>query len=369
MKNFKKVFLYILLANYLYATNNNPIFLLHGFMGWGREELKNYYYWGGKYDLEKYLIDSGYNVYTLSVGPVSSNWDRAIEVFYQIKGGQVNYGKVHSDKYNLIQKPETRYYDGLYPEWDDKNPIHIIGHSQGGQTARMLEYILKNNFSHEDSELLQQKYYGWIQSVSTISTPHNGTTLAPIINNMFPYIQSMVIWFEIIAPNNIYDLDLDQWGFYKNKNEDLYGYIKRLRKSPISTTNNFCSYDLSLEGADYFNKLYETDSLTYYFSYSTTNNNDPRLIYTIQSNLIKNSNNYPIEWRENDGIVNTISMPGPNNTKVKEYNGVAVKGIWQHIGKINLDHNEIIGHHIDDQKIDFVKKIYLKHCKLIATLN
>ena len=338
-------------------------------MGWGRDELKNYYYWGGKVDLENYLISAGYDVHTLSVGPVSSNWDRAIEVFYQIKGGQVNYGKNHSEKYNLIQKPKDKYYLGLYPEWNDEHPIHIIGHSQGGQTARMLEYLLKVQFFNEDSELLKEKYNGWIQSVTTISTPHNGTTLAPIINNMFPYIQSMVVWFDIIAPNAIYDFDLDQWGFYQNEDEDLFSYIKRLRKSPISTTTNFSSYDLSLEGSNQFNNLYETDQSTYYFSFSTTNNNDPRLIYKIQSNLIIKSNDYSNEWRENDGIVNTISMLGPNNSIIKDYNGIVSKGEWQHMGKINLDHNEIIGHHIKEKNEDKLKELYLKHCQLIYSLE
>ena len=338
-------------------------------MGWGRNELKNYYYWGGNLDLQIYLQEQGFQVYTLSVGPVSSNWDRAIEVFYQIKGGQANYGKTHSKNYGLIQKPENKYYSGLYPKWDREHPIHIIGHSQGGQTARMLEYLLKNNFNDEDSELLLKNYNGWIQSITTISTPHNGTTLAPIINNMFPYIQSMVIWFDMIAPDAIYNFDLEQWGFYQNKGEDLYDYVQRLRLSPISTTNNFSSYDLSLEGADCFNTLYETDSTTYYFSFSTTNNNDPRLIYKIQSNLIKNSKEYPSNWRENDGIVNTISMPGPNNSMIKDYDGFIEKGVWQHMDKINLDHNEIIGHHINRKKKNDLKEFYLNHCSLIYTLN
>ena len=70
-------------------------------MGWGRNELNDYFYWGGKFDLEKYLIENGYEVYTLSRFSVSSNWDRAIEAYYQIKGGQVDYGKNHSEKYNL----------------------------------------------------------------------------------------------------------------------------------------------------------------------------------------------------------------------------------------------------------------------------
>ena len=96
------------------------------------------------------LRNEGYQVFEVSVGPISSNWDRAIEVFYQLKGGQVDYGKGHSEKYDIIQKPEIKFYDGLYPEWDENNPIHLIGHSMGGQTARVLNYML-NNIIYVDS--------------------------------------------------------------------------------------------------------------------------------------------------------------------------------------------------------------------------
>ena len=76
-----------------------PLVLIHGFLGWGREEMAGYYYWGGRSDLESHLRDAGHKVYTVSVGPISSNFDRAIEAFYQIKGGQVDYGIEHSKKY------------------------------------------------------------------------------------------------------------------------------------------------------------------------------------------------------------------------------------------------------------------------------
>ena len=70
--------------------------------GWGRDEMAGYYYWGGKTDLETELKSSGYGVYTVSVGPISPNWDRAIEAFYQIKGGQVDYGNEKAEIFNII---------------------------------------------------------------------------------------------------------------------------------------------------------------------------------------------------------------------------------------------------------------------------
>ena len=58
--------------------------------------MAGYKYWGGKNDITNYLKKQGFEVYTASVGPVSSNWDRAVELFYQIKGGQVDYGQDHA---------------------------------------------------------------------------------------------------------------------------------------------------------------------------------------------------------------------------------------------------------------------------------
>ena len=103
-----KYFSILLLISSLFASGKAPILLIHGFMGWGRDEMQDYYYWGGFTDLQEYLKSEGFEVYTISVGPISSNWDRAIEAFYQIKGGQVDYGTYHSNKYNISKKPDGK---------------------------------------------------------------------------------------------------------------------------------------------------------------------------------------------------------------------------------------------------------------------
>ena len=176
---------YLLCAATVYCQNAYPIILIHGFLGGGREEMAGYYYWGGRMDLEAELRDSGFEVYTVSVGPISPNWDRAIEAFYQIKGGQLDYGSSHSVEYDIIQKPEGKHYEGFFQDWNQSSPIHIITHSQGGQTARMLEYLLKTKFEGEESDLLSNSKEDWIKSITTISCPHNGTILANEVSNNF----------------------------------------------------------------------------------------------------------------------------------------------------------------------------------------
>ena len=125
------ILFFFLKYTFVFAQNSYPIVLIHGFMGWGLDEMSGYNYWGGKDDFKEYLESRGFEVYVVSIGPISSNWDRAIETYYQLKGGQVDYGKKHSETYGLIQKPKNKNWEGLYPKWNSDNPIHIIGHSLG----------------------------------------------------------------------------------------------------------------------------------------------------------------------------------------------------------------------------------------------
>jgi len=372
----------------LFSANNDPIFLIHGFMGWGRDEMNGYRYWGGKNDYQEELRKLGYNVYTLSVGPVSSNWDRAIEAYAQIKGGCVDYGKGHSEEFGIIQKPDNKCFEGLYPQWDENNPIHLIGHSQGGLTARMLEFLLANNYPDETSLLLKNNYDGWIKSVTTISTPHDGTTLAPIIMDIFPFAQSMSSWLAPFSNRflkNIYRFDLEQWGLVADKNQKSKDFWKEIGSSKIRDSKNFCSWDLSLEGAKAFNSLYRTSPSVYYFSFSTfatkkvgkSNYHRPDskmlLILRPASILIGKSNDLDSTWNKNDGICNTVSMGAPasgshGSEPTKMYNGIPEKGIWQKEAEINMNHHGIIGIHLSKNKSNKIFDIYKIHCQLLYTL-
>src|SRR5580765_7550691 len=124
------------------AANSNPVIFVHGFAGFGRSEMLGYKYWGGLTDLQVQLQSrySNQMVATAVVGPFSSNWDRAVELFYQIKGGCVDYGAAHAALNGHYERPESVYHDGrtcypgLYPAWDASHPVHLISHSMGGQT-------------------------------------------------------------------------------------------------------------------------------------------------------------------------------------------------------------------------------------------
>lgn len=52
----KYLSLLILFMSSLFAQNNYPIVLVHGFLGWGPEEMVGYKYWGGFWDAKKLLL-------------------------------------------------------------------------------------------------------------------------------------------------------------------------------------------------------------------------------------------------------------------------------------------------------------------------
>ena len=369
----------------LFAHNSCPIILIHGFLGWGRGEMAGYYYWGGKTDIESLLRDEGYEVYTVSIGPISSNFDRAIETFYQIKGGQVDYGNEKMERLRIIQCPSQKYYDGLYPAWDADHPVHIISHSQGGQTARMLELLLKTSISGETSPLLSEKYYGWIKSITTISTPHNGTRLVPIMLDLFPFALNLAPWFggiDIENIDNLYSFDLEQWGVERQVGESLKDYYGRIKDSPLVESQNLCTWDLSLQGAAEFNKSYFSDPNVYYFSFPTyashSNKNmtahrpDSKMSFHLWSTslLMGYDNGAPDStWYENDGICNTISMSHPSGSTVKNYDGIPQKGIWQIVERVNLDHQAVIGHNASKSETKNIIALYNKHTKLLYSLE
>ena len=360
----------------IFGKNDYPIVLIHGFLGWGPDEMGGYKYWGGKDDIADLLRQEGHTVFEVSVGPVSSNWDRAVEAYTQLKGGQVDYGKAHSEKFGLIQKPEGKTYDGLYPKWDENHPVHIIGHSMGGQTARMLQYLLASKI-YEDQEstifekspLLGQVNLKWIHSITTIATPHNGTTMAELVTNTFPFVQYFVGLAGVVG-TRFYDFDLEQWNLTRKADESWSSYVSRMRTHPAWETKNISSWDASLDGAKAMNNYAVASADIFYFSILTSiteKNADNHFHSPVRSAPLlirarakilgtkvgywQDGTNTDSTWYENDGLVNTCSMAGPTTgtngpdtiTPLVEKD-VLISGQWYTIGPLKMNHWNIIGH-------------------------
>jgi hypothetical protein len=120
-----------------------PIVLCPGFLGPAKDEegaewgagSRMYDYWGEATQLGT----AASPVLCVWPGGLSSLHDRACEIFYQLKGGCVDYGAEHSAQFGHARF--GRKYRGLHPAWSEASAIHVVGHSLGGTTVRMLQVV------------------------------------------------------------------------------------------------------------------------------------------------------------------------------------------------------------------------------------
>ena len=85
------------------SSKDDPVVFVHGLMGWGQRAGINAVlpYWGMTTgSLTSYLNSLGYETYSATVGPISSAWDRACELYAQLTGTTVDYGAAHAAAYD-----------------------------------------------------------------------------------------------------------------------------------------------------------------------------------------------------------------------------------------------------------------------------
>lgn len=363
-------------ANAATRQNDHAIVLVHGFMGWGRDELLGYKYWGGLFDLQQYLTDSGYPTYTVAVGPFSSNWDRACEMYAYLKGGRVDYGEAHSRAHGHARYGRT--LPGIYRDWGTLDSMgrlrkaHFIAHSQGGQTSRVLLELLRSGSAAERAaasaagQAVHPLFAGgknWVRSITSIATPHDGTTLAEG-GEMIPLIRQFVGAMAVAAgatgTSDVYDFKLEHWGLQRRSGERLDDYLSRMFNHPLWQTRDISAYDLKPEGAAALNGWVKAKSDVYYFSWETEATYNLFGIEAPEITMLAplqpgawfmgayTRSGIDSSWFKNDGVVNTRSMKGPtlnSNDPIIDYSGTAQPGRWQKMGlKSSWDHADIIGH-------------------------
>lgn len=358
--------------------NKYPIILVHGLAGWGRDEALGIKYWGGIKDLEKLMNNKGYDVRTATVGPVSSNWDRSVELYYYIKGGTVDYGAAHAAKHGHSRYGKT--FKGIYPEWDKKHPVHLVGHSMGGLTIRGLTDLLRDgnkeeieyHKKHPELGEVSDLFKGGqdiVHSNTTLATPHDGSTFADDESQLAQFIKQFVLHAASLTGKStnsfVYDFKLDQWGLRRNSGESFTTYLNRVMNSQIWKTKDISLTDLQTKGAAENNKWMDTFNDIYYFSYSAQStykslltghhlpNASMNPLFYASSIFIgkftrtegKNGPKIDSSWWPNDGIVNTRSSVAPGGHPVVTYNGSNPKmGVWNAYPTAqNWDHADYMG--------------------------
>jgi len=108
-------------------------FPVPGFVGWGSPLLNSFNYFGGFKDIAGTLVDKGWTVIIPQLGPFSSNWERACELYAQLTHGRYDIPEFHetgADKSVATRMPtgmlkstmelSLRLYsrrDNLFPPW------------------------------------------------------------------------------------------------------------------------------------------------------------------------------------------------------------------------------------------------------------
>ncbi|MBE6723209.1 MAG: lipase [Ruminococcaceae bacterium] len=376
------------------AGNHDPIVLVHGLFGWGNTEIAHSNYWGGTDSLRDLLKEKGYTVYTPTIGPVSSNWDRACELYAYLVGGTVDYGLAHSRKYGHARYGST--FAGVLPQLNDTNShlkIHLVGHSMGGETIRMLAQLLENGDAVERaageantiSPLFSGKCRHWIDSVTTIATPHDGSQFDNKKYKIEPLTHQFIAALAAVQGANIddtnlgLDFKLGQWGIEREPGESYHSYFEKVMKSKLwAKTKDLSVYDLDTDGAAVLNAYAKAQKDIYYFSIACTDtyrsltfphyqvpyaNMNPILLHS--SLYMGRYVNYAYghvtidhTWWENDGIVSVRSAIHPHSGSSDSFNenyGTALdgsyqfkpntqKGTWNYIEKIQkTDHINVVG--------------------------
>ncbi|NLO46594.1 MAG: hypothetical protein GX107_08935 [Clostridiales bacterium] len=375
------------------AVGGDVFVFVHGLNGWGGDEGLNGIlpYWGASTgDLMEYLRSQGFDCYSASVGPISSAWDRACELYAQLTGSTVDYGKAHSEGHNHLRFGRT-YSEPLIKNWGDVDggetaKVHFIGHSFGGTAIRMLSHLLEYGDDAEikaDQTDISPLFTGgkgdMIKSVTTICTPHNSSTFYYPAEKLkiTKSLQYISILYAGIAGRSIlngtyFDFHLEQFGLTNIPGEtNADEYLRSVRRL-LKSNDDMAQFDITPKGTQILNEYLETNSNAYHFSYSFKTTRTipilkielpikstnpllflPSFVMGIMRTVTDSDTGQKCgpEWRANDGLCSTFSQTYPFDEAHVKFGGAAgvEKGVWNVMPVSVGDHGTAIGLLVKDK--------------------
>lgn len=382
--------------------NEYPIVLIHGFMGWCEGEMlmpdrTPFLYWGyakkgAPNDIMQILNNHGYSAYETCPSPILEDRQRAIQIYAQLTGTQEDFGAANAAKFGYNQFGVTHKPTIADPSTGRSlfcksgsiaEKVHLLGHSQGGPTTRVLVELLTNGDPVElqyaadhPGTILSPLFVGGmehcIESVTTESAPHDGTSFTYSVMNLVPNVQEYFVDIAALVTGIRpvkYDFGITHWGIVRNPGESWQDYLTKVTESQLWTTPATSLYSLSPEGAAEQNQWVKAAPNVYYFSVSTelTHPQGPNSYEVPDSNMffalkgpailmgrLTYENSTVVitsQWTPNDGLVNEISQHSPNTSTnpdpIETYESKDSTelhtGTWYYLGKQDWDHGMIVG--------------------------
>ena len=379
-------------ANTQSGATRYPTVYVHGLMGWGEHDqiYSAVPYWGLSTDLMPYMTSKGYESYAASVGPLSSAWDRACELYAQLTGTTVDYGAAHAAEYGHARYGAT-YDKPLFEGWSASKKINLVGHSFGGATIRLFLDILADGSAEEQaaakaagtevSPFFEGGKADWVYSLTTLAAPHNGTTFLECCDNMAQFAAeastAMAKLLGISDFKGVYDFQLEQFGFYRKDGETVLEALDRVLHSDFLSHNDNVFRDLTIDRALELNDDIEIQPNVYYFSYAgdktrqssatgeRTSAVDMTPLFVPFANKMcsyydqTTAGGFRIDktWAPNDGLVNTVSALYPTDSAGYQ------PGVWNVMPVRHYDHgNFIAGMPVPDlasQSVTALRQFYL----------
>jgi triacylglycerol esterase/lipase EstA (alpha/beta hydrolase family) len=314
-----------------------PYIFVHGMGGWS--PTNKFYslspYWGGGLwlsdnDLISTLNEQGVEAYAPAVGPLSSAWDRACELYAQLTGTTVDYGEAHSKEHGHDRFGFT--YEPIMGEsWNLKDKINLVGHSFGGATVRLFTSLLAYGCEEEIAATVNETSglftggHDSVHSCITLSAPHNGTQVSNMLYDLTGPYYLIVLLYNIIGTTLgndflVFSLQMGHFGLTPKQGEKRAEFSLDKIDNYYTSGDN-CYYDMTLRGAAELNEKIKLSENTYYYSYTTaatrTDMFGKQLIYSsvtpifyISSMMLRMSEGKTYDgvtiegdWAVNDGIV------------------------------------------------------------------